>query len=63
MDLHKKLILIFGLNRPNVQMYCVSFNNVTILTGLVVLMASAQRLPQAAIIQPSIGKIPNQGLK
>ena len=36
-----KLIQIFGLNWPEVQMCCVPFNNVTVLTGLAVLMESA----------------------
>ena len=38
-----KLIQIFGLDLPEVQMYCVPFNNVTILTALAVLMESALR--------------------
>ena len=38
---HSNVIKIFRLDRSEAQMFCVSFNNLTVLTGLVMLMESA----------------------
>ena len=38
---HSNVIKIFQLDRSEAQMFCVSFNNLTVLTGLAMLMESA----------------------
>ena len=35
---HSNVIKIFRLDRSEAQMFCVSFNNLTVLSGLAVLM-------------------------
>jgi hypothetical protein len=40
---HSNVIKIFQSDRSEAQMFCVSFNNLTVLTGLAVLKESALR--------------------